>query len=401
MWLAGSVEQDATAPFGVPLDTLPCLARSTKAGPVLGVSVSDAAVPPRLGDSVALVQVNANDMQNFGLLRALGELSTPVILQRGRAATVEELLLAAEYIAAGGNGRIILSEPWRAARPSAWAPHVELNIVALLRTLTHLPVIVDLADASADATLVGALVRAGIAAGADGACVKLASSEASGGLSAAECARIFQDAAGTAKAVGRGLARLPEPEFRSKPAPDPVPTGPHGPMEVLQITEGNLSAVISEVLGHAPTLRVLGQQRISPPYPPWLSLLLRPQGDLLLRWTSYVSGSEILTRNAAYVDFGRVDPAILRDLQEERLNLGELFLSQTVDRFGYAFGTGADAGPLDDVLRAGHPSRTLHPYVWRRYVASTAGRVGFLVIESLPVLTWERLLAARRTAGAQ
>ena len=163
---------------------------------------------------------------------------------------------------------------------------------------------------------------------------------------------------------------------------------------------------MAALLGSEPTLDVVSQMRMGAPHPSWLRWLLQPEGDLLVRWTRYRIGSIVLSRHVAYVDVGRVDSSIVGRLEDERLHLGELFRSDVIDKFGFEFGSGGTAGELDLALRRGHADvRNLHPYQWRRYIAATGGRVGFLVVEALPSVLWRRLLhsaaeRARVTAAA-
>ena len=118
-------------------------------------------------------QVGARNMQNFNLLRALGETRKTILLKRGLSATIEELLMSAEYLLAGGNKQVILCE--RGIRtlklPRATPP--DINAIPVLKNLTHLPVILDPSHATGDANFVTPIARAAIAAGADGLIVEV------------------------------------------------------------------------------------------------------------------------------------------------------------------------------------------------------------------------------------
>ena len=120
-----------------------------------------------------VIQIGARNMQNYSLLKRVGQSELPVLLKRGLAATVDELLNAAEYILAEGNDRVILCE--RGIR--TFGDHarftLDLAAVAVLKSLTHLPVIVDPSHAAGTRRLVEPLARAGIAAGADGLIVEV------------------------------------------------------------------------------------------------------------------------------------------------------------------------------------------------------------------------------------
>ena len=134
--------------------------------------VLDTADLPAL-EEVALLQVGARNMQNFGLLKALGRLRRPVLLKRGPAATVEEWLLAAEYLLDGGNDQVILCERGvRGFEPST-RNTLDLSAVVIAKQRTHLPVIVDPSHATGRRELVIPLSLAAAAAGADGLLVEV------------------------------------------------------------------------------------------------------------------------------------------------------------------------------------------------------------------------------------
>ncbi|MBK6942861.1 MAG: 3-deoxy-7-phosphoheptulonate synthase [Planctomycetes bacterium] len=119
-------------------------------------------------EHVDLLQVGSRNMQNFALLRELSKVPRPVLLKRGMSATYDELLAAAEYLLAGGNPNVILCE--RGIRTFETATRNTLDIAAVpaLHALSHLPVVVDPSHAAGRADLVPDLLRASIAAGADG-----------------------------------------------------------------------------------------------------------------------------------------------------------------------------------------------------------------------------------------
>jgi 3-deoxy-7-phosphoheptulonate synthase len=376
-------------------------------GLALCLEVDDVAAIAATTDIADLLMVAPRNMQNFTLLRELGRCGLPVVLTRGAAATVEEFLLAAEYVLANGNGRVILRESGAGSQGSVARPRFEVNLVPLLKQATHLPVIADPSRATSAPHLVPPVAAAAIAAGADGLVLELDDDPmpraAEAPLDPTAIRAFVSDLASVAEAVGRRVVEAkPEvfrvPAYSASEAPRaPEAEAVEQPEDVLRPTPLTLSVVIDSIIGETPRLDVLRQSRISGPYPRWLEMLLRPEGDLLVRWTSYMLGETTLTRNLAYVDLGRVDPTLVKGLEAEEVNLGEIFRSQEIDRFGYEFGSGADAGDIDVALRHGHPGN-LHPYVWRRYIAATSGRVGFLVIESVPTLTWRRLLRSKEPA---
>jgi 3-deoxy-7-phosphoheptulonate synthase len=122
---------------------------------------------------VDVLQVGARNMQNYNLLRAIGETQTPVLLKRGLSATIEELLMSAEYILAGGNKQIMLCERGIRTFETATRNTTDVNAIPVLKSLTHLPVILDPSHSTGNADYVAAIARAAIAAGADGLLVEV------------------------------------------------------------------------------------------------------------------------------------------------------------------------------------------------------------------------------------
>jgi len=122
---------------------------------------------PLFGD-VDVIQVGARNMQNFDLLRELGRCEKPILLKRGLANTLEELLMSAEYILSEGNGRIILCERGIRTFETATRNTLDISAVPLLKNKTHLPVVVDPSHAAGLSGLIAPLSRAAIAVGADG-----------------------------------------------------------------------------------------------------------------------------------------------------------------------------------------------------------------------------------------
>ncbi|MFW5780815.1 MAG: 3-deoxy-7-phosphoheptulonate synthase [Bacillota bacterium] len=121
-----------------------------------------------LFENVDIIQIGARNMQNFAMLRELGRIRKPILLKRGIASTVVELLLSAEYIMAGGNNDIILCERGIRTFETYTRSTLDISAIPVLKKLTHLPVIVDPSHASGRAELVESLALASIAAGADG-----------------------------------------------------------------------------------------------------------------------------------------------------------------------------------------------------------------------------------------
>lgn len=120
-----------------------------------------------------VLQVGTRNMQNYPLLRALGKANKPVLLKRGMSSTIEEWLLAAEYILSGGNSRIILCERGIRTFENATRNTLDLSAVAMVKQISHLPVIVDPSQATGVRNLVPPMSMAAIAAGADGLIVEV------------------------------------------------------------------------------------------------------------------------------------------------------------------------------------------------------------------------------------
>jgi len=124
-------------------------------------------------DQIDVIQVGARNMQNFNLLKELGKCSKPILLKRGLASTVTELLMAAEYIIAGGNEKVILCERGIRTFETSTRNTLDITAVPYLKQKTHLPVIVDPSHATGVASLVPAAARAAVAAGADGLIIEV------------------------------------------------------------------------------------------------------------------------------------------------------------------------------------------------------------------------------------
>ena len=161
--------------------------------------------------NVDIIQVGARNMQNYELLKALGKIDKPILLKRGYAATIEELLMAAEYILLGGNKKVILCE--RGIRTFAKATRNTLDISAVpyIKKVSHLPVIVDPSHGTGKRDLVEPMTLAAIAAGADGVMIEVhnnpqfAWSDGAQCVNFAEYNRIVEKARLVAKAVGREI----------------------------------------------------------------------------------------------------------------------------------------------------------------------------------------------------
>nr|WP_173361733.1 3-deoxy-7-phosphoheptulonate synthase [Desulfitobacterium hafniense] len=169
-----------------------------------------------LVDKVDILQVGSRNMQNFHLLKLLGEIRNPVILKRGLAATVEEWLAAAEYILSGGNAQVILCERGiRTFEPST-RNTLDLSAVSLVKVLSHLPVIVDPSHAAGRVDIIPALAKAAVAVGADGLLIEVhpqpeeAQSDGMQSLTPEQFSRLAAELRPIAQSVGRSMAHPPK-----------------------------------------------------------------------------------------------------------------------------------------------------------------------------------------------
>jgi len=120
-----------------------------------------------------MIQIGSRNMQNYGLLHAAGESQHPVLLKRGLMATIDEMLMAAEYILSHGNRRVVLCERGVRGFEPATRNTTDINAIPVLKSRTHLPVILDPSHSTGKAEYVAAIARAAIAAGADGLIVEV------------------------------------------------------------------------------------------------------------------------------------------------------------------------------------------------------------------------------------
>jgi hypothetical protein len=167
---------------------------------------------------------------------------------------------------------------------------------------------------------------------------------------------------------------------------------------LLRLTDRTLGVVIARAVGEEPTLTVVSQSVVDPPHPAWAVPPLGATSRLLVRRTSYGVGELALSRNLACVDLDRVPDDIAADLESERLNLGELFVSDAIEKSAFRFEV---SGEVDRSLHEGYPDGPVpfDPCVSRRYDAALGGNVAFVVVESLPVTTWASLLGSGEERG--
>ena len=172
------------------------------------MDVRDVAIAAEYAD---VLRVGARNMQNYDLLKELGKINKPVILKRGMAATINEFIMAAEYILYHGNTDVILCERGIRTFETAYRNTLDIGAVAILKNITHLPVIVDPSHAAGNRELVGPLSKAAVAAGADGLLIeahpdpKKALSDAAQSLYPEQLAQLMEELRPICEAVGRKL----------------------------------------------------------------------------------------------------------------------------------------------------------------------------------------------------
>ena len=160
---------------------------------------------------VDLVQIGARNMQNFRLLKAVGKMKKPVLLKRGLANTIEEWIMSAEYIMAGGNENVILCERGIRTFEKYTRNTLDLSVVPIIKEKTHLPIIIDPSHATGDWRYVESMSLAAIAAGADGLIIEVhenpeaAWSDGAQSLKPERFAAVIEKGRAIARVVGREL----------------------------------------------------------------------------------------------------------------------------------------------------------------------------------------------------
>ena len=177
---------------------------------------------PVMKDYVDVYQVGARNMQNFELLKRLGALGKPVILKRGLSATIEEWLMSAEYLLSSGTDRVILCERGIRTYEKATRNTLDLSAIPVLRSMTHLPIIVDPSHALGVRDKIPPMALASIAAGADGIIVEVhchpeqALSDAAQALYPAQFDKIMRDIESLAPVMGKEVAHIRSVESQKK-----------------------------------------------------------------------------------------------------------------------------------------------------------------------------------------
>jgi 3-deoxy-7-phosphoheptulonate synthase len=215
--LRGGAFKPRTSPYsfqGLKVEGLKLLAQAREE---TGLSVVTEVMDPRHLEATCryadILQVGSRNMQNYALLEEIGKCRKPVLLKRGMMATIEEFLMAAEYLMKGGNADVMLCERGIRTFETSTRNTMDLNAIPMLRALTHLPVIVDPSHGTGHWWMVSCLAKAAVAAGADGLLVEVhcnpqqALSDGPQTLRPDRFERMMQELAPVAAAVGAGLAR--------------------------------------------------------------------------------------------------------------------------------------------------------------------------------------------------
>ncbi|MBP7691003.1 MAG: 3-deoxy-7-phosphoheptulonate synthase [Anaerolineales bacterium] len=211
--LRGGAFKPRTSPYsfqGMGEEGLALLAEARAATglPIVTEAMSPEQVPlvVRYAD---VIQIGARNMQNYDLLRAVGKTDKPVLLKRGMMSTIEELLMSAEYVLAGGNSRVIVCERGIRTFEKYTRNTTDINAVPVLKALTHLPVVLDPSHSTGKWEYVAAVARAGVAAGADGLIVEVhpnpveAVSDGAQSLKPEKFAQLVAECRQVALAIGR------------------------------------------------------------------------------------------------------------------------------------------------------------------------------------------------------
>lgn len=213
--LRGGAFKPRTSPYsfrGLKEEGLRLLAEAReRTGLPVVTEVLDPRHVERVSASADMLQVGSRNMQNFALLEEVGQATLPVLLKRGWASTIDELLFAAEYILAGGNEQVVLCERGIRTFETTTRNTLDLNAVPLLKSRTHLPVIVDPSHGTGHAWMVPHLARAAAAVGADGLLIEVhpepsrALSDGEQSLTLDEFRELMHSLRAVTAAVGRGV----------------------------------------------------------------------------------------------------------------------------------------------------------------------------------------------------
>lgn len=213
--LRGGAYKPSTSPYSFHGHGEPALKLLAEAGKELGMPIITEVMDPRdvglVCEYADILQIGTRNMTNFTLLREVGECRTPVMLKRGMAAMLEEYLQAAEYIASKGNYQIILCERGIRTFETYTRNTFDINAIPALKELSHLPLIADPAHGTGKASLVSAVAKGAVAAGADGLMIEVhpnpekALKDGAQSLPPDTFATLMKELAPIAQAVGRKI----------------------------------------------------------------------------------------------------------------------------------------------------------------------------------------------------
>ncbi len=214
--LRGGAFKPRTSPYSFQGLGVPGLKLLAKAREETGLAIVTEALEPDLVDTVIeyadIVQIGARNMQNYPLLRRAGQCGKPVLLKRGMAATIKELLLAAEYIVSEGNADVILCERGVRSFDDHTRNLLDLTAIPVVKSLSHLPIIADPSHGTGLRSKVVPMARAAVAAGADGLMVEVhpdpdhALSDGAQSLYPEQFDELMEQVAIIADAIGRKVA---------------------------------------------------------------------------------------------------------------------------------------------------------------------------------------------------
>ncbi|NOX63890.1 MAG: 3-deoxy-7-phosphoheptulonate synthase [Chloroflexi bacterium] len=230
--LRGGAFKPRTSPYsfqGMGLKGLEILAEARELyGLYIVTEVMTPEAVPMVAEYADILQIGARNIQNYGLLHAVGRVQRPVLLKRGMMSSMEELLMSAEYILAGGNYRVMLCERGIRTFEKYTRNTFDLNAVPVLKQLSHLPVIADPSHGTGRWDAVPAMARAAIAAGADGLMIEVhpnpakALSDGPQSLKPKRFAELMRQIKRVAEAVDRTLSTVPESQPAAEPELEPV-----------------------------------------------------------------------------------------------------------------------------------------------------------------------------------
>ena len=214
--LRGGAFKPRSSPYsfqGIGPQGLELLRRAADKHSLLVVSeVMDQTQIPLLLDFVDMLQVGARNMQNYNLLKELGKVSKPILLKRGISATIEELLLSAEYIMSGGNYNVVLCERGIRTFESATRNTLDISAIPVIKKLSHLPIVVDPSHGTGRRDKVAPMARAALAAGADGLLIEVhpapdrALSDGAQSLAPDQFVELMRQCRAIAEVIGRRIA---------------------------------------------------------------------------------------------------------------------------------------------------------------------------------------------------